>query len=54
MLEYFEAHSTFIVVLQVDSKDLTVNEFLFCHNAQVMLDSNIFQCNNENEVAADF
>jgi len=29
--------------LLVDSEDFTVNAFLFCHNGQVMLDTNIFE-----------
>lgn len=40
-------------VLLVDSKDFTVNNFLFCDNGQVMLDTNIFQYNSENETVDD-
>lgn len=41
-------------VLLVDNKDFTVNNFLFCDNVQVMLDTNIFQYNSENETVDDF
>lgn len=40
-------------VLLVYSKDFTVNDFLFSHNGQVMSDTNILQCNNENEAVHD-
>lgn len=46
-------HLAKMQVLLVYSKDFTVNDFLFCHNGQVKLDTNIFQCNNANEAVDD-
>lgn len=44
MLWFFEAHCALITYnkMQVFSKDLIVNDFLFYHNGQVMSDTNIF------------